>query len=202
MKRLLFALLLLIPGTLYAGTSEDLVSCGMPPECAEKIGATALVPSIDSTTDLGTSSISFRTLYVDDIDLSSDANPKIIGGSSNTAWRKADDSASNMILSDGGRLELADGNLLVSGNGNTLVTNTTGGGGACAGTFTCNGTTPVVVSTSCYSTHAMVLFSLKTGGGTPGDINVTATTAGVSFTVTCEAGDTSVNNWMILKHTE
>ena len=175
-----FLLILLIPGLALAQstTADKLLSCGMPPECVVHLGSSDWVPDQTATYDLGTSTKEWKD-----------------GFFSNAL------TANELTIEGGNGIELSDGNVTIDGGGHTFIGNTTGGGGACAGTFTCNGTTPVVISTSCYSADAMALFSLKTAGGTPGDINVTATTAGVSFTVTCEAGDTSVNNWMIFKHT-
>lgn len=68
-----------------------------------------------------------------------------------------------------------------------------------AGTVTVNGATPVSVATTAFVAGSVVLFSLKTVGGTVGQLPhlVTATPA-TGFDVAATAGDTSVYNWVII----
>ncbi len=71
-----------------------------------------------------------------------------------------------------------------------------------SGTFTCNGTTNVVVTTAATRAAMIVAISLNTVGGTVGAIpKVTTITAGTSFTVAGTASDTSVYNWAIIGFT-
>lgn len=77
-----------------------------------------------------------------------------------------------------------------------------GGAAATAGTFTCNGVTGVVVSTTNASASMVLAFSPNTISGTApvGAPYVSAFTAGTSFTVKCSvAGETSVYNWAMIK---
>ncbi len=68
-----------------------------------------------------------------------------------------------------------------------------------AGTFTCNGTTPVVVATTGFLAGSVVIISLKTVGGTVGALPHLATaTPATGFTVVGTASDTSVYNWAII----
>lgn len=68
-----------------------------------------------------------------------------------------------------------------------------------AGTVTVNGTTPVSVATTGFLAGSVVVFSLKTIGGTVGAIPRIATpTPGTGFTVVGTASDTSVYNWAII----
>lgn len=70
---------------------------------------------------------------------------------------------------------------------------------ATSGTFTCNGTSNVTITTTAAAANNIVLISLNTVGGTVGAIpKVTTITAGASFTVAGTASDTSVYNWMII----
>lgn len=92
------------------------------------------------------------------------------------------------------------GALTLAGAGQTLTLPTAGGGGACAGTFVCNGATAVTVTTSCITTSSVVVYGLNTVGGTPaGSPYMFAVTNNTSFEVKCAAGDTSTMNWAIIK---
>lgn len=75
----------------------------------------------------------------------------------------------------------------------------TAGANAKAGTFTCNGVTPVAVATTSFLAGSVVAISLKTVGGTVGAIpRLVTATAGTGFTVAGTASDTSVYNWAII----
>jgi len=81
------------------------------------------------------------------------------------------------------------------GNGVALKTGTNGK----AGTVTVNGTTPVAVATTGFLAGSVVVFSLRTVGGTVGAIpRIGVPTAGTGFTVVGTASDTSVYNWAII----
>jgi hypothetical protein len=67
------------------------------------------------------------------------------------------------------------------------------------GTATINGVTPVTVVNAAVTSSSVVLFTLKTVGGTVGAIPVVATiTPGTGFTVKGTAGDTSTYNYRLL----
>ena len=67
------------------------------------------------------------------------------------------------------------------------------------GTVTLNGATGVVVANANVTANSIIVFTLKTIGGTPSPSapNVTAITAGTGFTVSGTAGDTSVYNYRV-----
>lgn len=68
-----------------------------------------------------------------------------------------------------------------------------------AGTVTVNGATPVTVTNSNVTAGSIVIFTLKTVGGTVGAIPVVATiTPGTGFTVKGTASDSSIYNYVIL----
>lgn len=70
---------------------------------------------------------------------------------------------------------------------------------ATCGTFTCNGSSNVTITTSAVPANFLFLCTLKTVGGTVGNLpKVTTITAGTSFTVAGTASDTSVYNWAII----
>lgn len=98
----------------------------------------------------------------------------------------------NVVISS----DQLDGTLFALGKTITL----TAGANAKAGTVTVNGVTPVAVATTAFLAGSVVMFSLKTVGGTVGQIPhlVTATPA-TGFTVAATASDTSVYNWAILE---
>lgn len=70
-----------------------------------------------------------------------------------------------------------------------------------AGTFTLNEATPVAVANTAVTDGSIILFTLKTVGGTltaGQGPNVMTITPGVGFTVAGAASDTSVYNYVIL----
>jgi hypothetical protein len=68
-----------------------------------------------------------------------------------------------------------------------------------SGTFTCNGTTPVVVANTAVTADSNIIFTLKTVGGTVGAIPRCVTiTPGTGFNVAGTASDTSVYNYRII----
>lgn len=67
------------------------------------------------------------------------------------------------------------------------------------GTATANGATAVPVADVRITTNSVVLFGLKTVGGTPGgQPYMSAVTPGTGFSIKSVAGDTSVYNYVIL----
>lgn len=68
------------------------------------------------------------------------------------------------------------------------------------GTVTLNGATPVTVADTAVDAGSIVIFTLKTVGGTvsPNAPNVLTITAATGFTVAGTASDTSVYNFIVL----
>jgi len=72
-------------------------------------------------------------------------------------------------------------------------------GSGVSGTFTINGTTPVVVANVKITASSNVIITLKTVGGTVGAVpSIKTITAGTGFTVAGTASDTSVYNYKII----
>ena len=68
-----------------------------------------------------------------------------------------------------------------------------------SGTFTANGATPVTVANAAVTVDSIIVFTLKTAGGTVGAIPRCVTiTPGTGFNVNCTASDTSVYNYRII----
>lgn len=68
-----------------------------------------------------------------------------------------------------------------------------------SGTFTANGATPVTVANTAVTANSIIIFTLKTVGGTVGAIPRCVTiTPGTGFDVNCTASDTSVYNYRII----
>ena len=65
------------------------------------------------------------------------------------------------------------------------------------GTFTC-ATSAATVANTYVTANSVVLFSLKTVGGTVAAPFIATITTGTGFTLTCGAGDTSTYNYIIL----
>ena len=71
--------------------------------------------------------------------------------------------------------------------------------GGRTGTFTCNGTTPVVVANPLVTSNSAIVVTLKTVGGTVGAVpSIKTITPGTGFTISGTASDTSVYNYSIL----
>lgn len=69
-----------------------------------------------------------------------------------------------------------------------------------SGTLTLNGATPVTVANAAITANSIIIFTLKTVGGTvsPNAPNVLTITAGTGFTVGGTASDTSVYNYLVI----
>ncbi len=66
------------------------------------------------------------------------------------------------------------------------------------GTVTCTGGgTPTVTNTN-LTANSVIIFGLKTKGGTPAQPIMTTVTPATSFVITCGGSDTSVYNYWIL----
>lgn len=68
---------------------------------------------------------------------------------------------------------------------------------ACSGSVTANGTTPVATSTTCWTTGSRVFLTKSSTSTVNGSCYISATSNGVSFTITCLATDTGTYNWLI-----
>jgi hypothetical protein len=66
------------------------------------------------------------------------------------------------------------------------------------GTFTANSGTAVTVADTNLTANSVVLFGLKTPGGTPAAPFLVTVTPGTGFTVNSGGSDTSVYNYLIL----
>lgn len=70
---------------------------------------------------------------------------------------------------------------------------------ATSGTFVATGVTPVVVANANFGANSVVVFTLKTVGGTVGAYPAIQTvTPATGFTVAATSGDTSTYNYRIL----
>ncbi len=66
------------------------------------------------------------------------------------------------------------------------------------GTFTANSGTPVTVANTSVTANSVILFGLKTVGGTVAAPFMVTVTPGTGFTVNSGGSDTSVYNYIIL----
>lgn len=67
------------------------------------------------------------------------------------------------------------------------------------GSAVLNGTTAVVVPAAAVTANSRIFLTIQTPGGTPGSPYVSTRTAGVSFSVKSQAGDTSTCAWVIVE---
>lgn len=85
------------------------------------------------------------------------------------------------------------GNLGFDGGGSTI-----GGIRTAGGTVTLNGATPVTVANKAVTANSIIIFTLKTVGGTVSSADLETVTPGTGFTVQGSAGDTSTYSYVIL----
>lgn len=109
-------------------------------------------------------------------------------------------SSGNVVIpvASGKVLSVSNGDVASATSGGTLALQEATAAAACMGTLTCNGASDVVTSTTCATTGSRIFLtrtSLDTD--TTGDFYVKSLSAGVSFTVACEASDTATLNWII-----
>jgi len=69
---------------------------------------------------------------------------------------------------------------------------------ACSGSVTANGTTPVVITTTCSATSQRLFLTKTSTSAVNGSCYQSAISNGVSTTITCLATDTGSYNWMIV----
>lgn len=96
-----------------------------------------------------------------------------------------------------GNITATNGNFVLGTAGNKLIIPT--GSNASVGTSAAMSGTPgaVTVATTASSGTALIFFSRKTTGGTPGQVSITAQD-GTGFTLTSTANETSTFNWWII----
>lgn len=66
------------------------------------------------------------------------------------------------------------------------------------GTVTLNGVTPVTVANPAVTANSIIIFTLKTVGGTVSSADLETVTPGTGFTVQGSASDTSTYSYVIL----
>lgn len=89
------------------------------------------------------------------------------------------------------------GDVAFTNSGNTLSIQEATAGAACSGTVTANAATPVVTSTTCWTTGSRVFLTKTSTSAVNGSCYISSTSNGVSFTITCLATDTGTYNWVI-----
>jgi hypothetical protein len=95
-----------------------------------------------------------------------------------------------------GNITATNGNLVLSTAGNKIIIAT--GSNASVGTSAAMTAGAVTVATTASSATALIFYSCKTTGGTPGNISITAQD-GTGFTLTSTSGtETSTFNWWII----
>lgn len=99
-------------------------------------------------------------------------------------------------LTPTGDLTVTGGNAIIATAGKGLQVKE--GSNATLGTLTLTGATPVVVATTAVAATSRIFLTHNTPGGTPAFAWVSARSAGVSFSVTGTAGDTSTLAWLII----
>ncbi len=144
------------------------------------------------------------------------ASGKIIPGATSLLFRDTGDTTTNLTIAENGTVTargqiVGQSGAAITGNvgvtsGSILIQSTgegfyqkVGGANARGGTVVVNGTTPVVVNSTAMNADAVIVFSLKTVGGTVGAIpHVSTYVVGTSFTIVGTASDTSTYNWMMM----
>lgn len=192
MKKILFVLSLFITGNVFADACSTALMGPFTAAQSSEICTTfgdGIIPLDNNTYLYGKDSAGVLTglLKIDG------SNETVLNTSSGDGFLFTLNGTAAMTISSAGGVSLNTA-------GQTLTLPSTGGGGACAGTFVCNGATAVTITTSCISTSSVVVYGINTVGGTPAaSPYMFAITNGVSFQVKCAAGDTSTMNYSILK---
>jgi len=96
-------------------------------------------------------------------------------------------------------ITLTTGNLTLSGASSKILINAGTSTTASLGVTAAMSGTPgaVTVTSSAVTTSSVILFSRKTTGGTPGQVSITAQSAG-AFTLTSTGNETSTFNYVII----
>lgn len=104
-------------------------------------------------------------------------------------------------LSGTGHVYIPSGDLILNTTGTTIAVDSGTAASACKGSGTFNGTTAVVISTTCASTSNMVMITPTSDptGATAAYCWHSATSNGVSFTVDCDQANDGTFNWLIVK---
>jgi len=143
-----------------------------------------LLPVLNSTYNLGSSTSRFKSLYLsEDMHVSGDfyliGNLEISGDIDSAGGAGFAESVIFSAATAG--IQLKSG-----ANGRT-------------GTFTLNGATPVVVNNTSLAAGDQIVITRDVPAGTPGVWNLTARTDGASFAVTGTALDTSVMRYSLIR---
>lgn len=108
-------------------------------------------------------------------------------------------SSRDVFLARGGAglLTLSSSDFLIGTAGRGLQIKE--GANARMGTLTLTGATPVVVANTSVTANTRIFLTANAAGGTPGHFWVSARSAGVSFSVTGTAGDTSTVAYLLVE---
>lgn len=133
----------------------------------------------------------------------STASAKIIPGATSLLIRDAADANTNLTITDAGTVQSRStltanaGDIIAATSGGTLSLQEATAGAACSGSVTANAATPVVTSTTCWTTGSRTFLTKTSTSAVNGSCYISATSNGVSFTITCLATDTGTYNWVI-----
>ena len=103
------------------------------------------------------------------------------------------------VTATSGNLTATNGNLVLSGAGNKLVIHGTTAASDSVGTSAVMSGTPgtVTITSSAVTTSSVILFARNVTGGTPGQVSISAQSAG-SFTLLSTGNETSTFNYLII----
>lgn len=204
MKKILlsiFAILLLVSGTAEAQYTRSqatnrLVSLGMHDQLAKEVaGLASGLGVIPNNTYLrvrnaaGTANLSV---------LKSDASDNtVLNAGTGKTVSLAVNSVNELTAASTG-VTVAAGDVNMNTSGQTLAIQEATAANACSGSVTANGTTPVATSTTCWTTGSRVFLTKTSTSAVNGSCYISATSNGVSFTITCLATDTGTYNWFII----
>lgn len=140
----------------------------------------SLLPSTTNTYDLGSASYTWNELFL---------GSGVVGGSSLT------------VGVTGSTTTFNSGGIAFASTGDTLAIDSGTAASACKGTGTFNGTTAVVVSTTCAATgmHVSLTPTSDPTGTTAAYCWVTSIVDATSFTVDCDQANDGTFSWVIIK---
>lgn len=190
MKKLIF-LSIFLAQTAFADTCAKQLMPAFTAEQAKTICTTfagsadvSLVPGTTATYDLGSSSLRWLRGY--------------FSSHINTSAGNISATAGNM--SAAGDITSTAGDVVMSTSGKTIRLQEATAGDKCMGSGTFNGTTAVVVSTTCALTASRVFLTPTSDptGSTAAYCWISAISNGVSFSVDCDQANDGTFNWIII----
>ena len=205
MKKILtLALGMLFTPLAFAGTCEEKIGLAFTPNqrvaLCRSFGSAinnSLIPSVTATYDLGTSALRWRAAFFSGTVATAGA---VTAGTSMAATTTI--TAGTGVIATTGDITATAGDFIASASGKSISIQEGTSASACMGVSTPNGTTPVVVTTSCAIAGSRVFISRNAAIANLGIVTVTTSPNGTAFAyASTGVSDTAASSvvWFIVK---